>query len=253
MTHPLSKPGLAIGAATLALATAAHAQEPVSEQWQFEVGPALWATAASGYLRPSPAAPVAHFNDSFGNMRLNAASFSMDAGRGRWGVLANLAGIGQSRDSDPLRHGEPGRTKPDGTYSIAQLAGAYRLSSDPDTHFDLVAGVRFSSLDIDVTQPQSVAPFSCVKCSHNEHWTDGIAGFRVEHRLDRDLWITTYADYGGGGSNSTWQALLGASWRIDEDMNLKFGYRILSTDFRKTQLMYNLKTGGLYAGLGMRF
>jgi opacity protein-like surface antigen len=243
------------GAVMLAVAASAAvpAQEIPSENWQYEAGPTLWATSLSGYLRPSPRAPVAHFNSDFSDMRLNAAVFSFEAGKGRWGVLAELYGIDQSQASDPLQHGQDGKSVPDGSHSLVQLAGLYRLSFDPATHFDLLAGIRYSSLDMDVTQPQELAPFSCAKCSHNEHWTDVIAGFRVQHKLADHWWLDAYGDYGSGDSKSTWQARLGATYQIDDGISAKFGYRILSTDYETNQLLYNLKTSGLYAGISMRF
>lgn len=243
----------ALPAALACFAAAAPAQEIPAPDWQFEAGPDIWATGVSGYIRPSAAAPVAHFNDSFSDMRLNAAVIHVEAAQGPWGVLATLYSIDQSRESDPLQHGLPGKTSPDGTMNVVDLAGAYRLSDDPETHFDLLAGIRYYSLDLDITQPSSVANVSCLKCMHNEHWTDGIAGFRAEHRLSRDWWINTQADYGGGGSKTTWQALIGLTWHFDEDMTARFGYRVLSTDYEISRLEYNLKTSGLYAGIRMRF
>jgi hypothetical protein len=229
------------------------AQEIPAQDWQFEAGPSIWATGVSGYLRPSAGAPVAHFNDGFSDMRLNAAIIALEAGRGRWGGLATVYSIDQSHDSDPLQHGQPGKTSPDGTMNVVDLLGAYRLSDDPDTHFDILVGIRYSSLDMDITQPASLAQVSCLKCRHNEHWTDGIAGFRADHRLSPDWMLNVQADYGGGGSKTTWQALIGTTWRIDDGMAAHFGYRVLSEDYEITRLYYKLKTAGLYAGLTMRF
>ncbi|MGZ5201462.1 MAG: hypothetical protein ACXWC4_16990 [Telluria sp.] len=243
----------AIPAVLACMAVAAQAQELPTQDWQYEAGPSIWATGVSGYLRPSPAAPVAHFNDGFTDMRLNAAILHVEAGRGPWGVLADIYSIDQSRDSDPLKHGQPGKTSPDGTFNLLDLVGAYRMSNDADTHFDLLVGIRYSSLDLDVTEPASLAQISCTKCHHNEHWTDGIAGFRVEHRLLPDWWLNAQADIGGGGSKTTWQGLIGVTWHFDDGMSAKFGYRVLSMDFENTRLYYNLKTAGLYAGLMMRF
>jgi hypothetical protein len=250
----LSKTVVRAGAVLFFAAPAAVlAQQDKDQEWQYEAGPTLWATSLSGYLRPSPVAPVAHFNSGFSDMRLNAAGFGFEANKGRWGVLAAITGIDQQQHSEPLQHGHDGKTTPDGSHSVGELAGMYRLSYDSVTTFDLVAGIRYTSLDMDITQPPQMAPFSCAKCSHNEHWTDAIAGFRVKHQLAERWWLDAYADYGGGGSKSTWQARLGATWQIDDGINARFGYRVLSTDYETNQLLYNLKISGIYAGMTMRF
>jgi opacity protein-like surface antigen len=256
MTIASPKALLAAGAAACALlgAPCARAQQPPdSEEWKFEVGPWIWATGVSGYIRPSANAPIAHFNNSFSDLKLNAAILNFDARMKNWGVLADIISIEQSHDSDQLRREVPGKSMPDGTYSVFDLAGAYRLSFDPDTRFDLLAGIRYSSLDMDVNQPAYVAPASCLKCVHNEHWLDGIAGFRVARKLTDGWWLDAWADVGGGGSKTTWQALLGATWQVDEDITARFGYRLLSVDYEKVQLYYKIKTSGIYAGMGMRF
>jgi hypothetical protein len=251
--HIRSPSQVAVLAVFSSLPLATYAQQIPAPDWQFEAGPNIWATGVSGYLRPSAGAPVAHFNDSAADMRLNAAIIQLEAGQGRWGGLATLYSIEQSRDSEPLQHGVPGKTSPDGTMNVVDLLGVYRLSDDPDTHFDLLAGIRYSSLDMDVTQPASLAQVSCIKCMHNEHWTDGIAGFRAEHRLAPNWWLNTQADYGAGGSKTTWQGLIGMTWQFDEGTSAKLGYRVLSTDYEVPRLYYKLKTSGIYAGIVMRF
>lgn len=242
----------ALGAASPAWAQL-PGQYPVDEEWHYDVGPIIWATSVTGDLRPSARSPVAHFENSFSDMKVNAGGFGVEARLGPWGVLGSIVSIGQSHDSEPIQAGSNGKSMPDGTFSVLQLAGAWRLSSDPNTLFDLLAGVRYSSLDMDVNQPAFVAPVSCVKCHHNEHWTDGIAGFKVEHRMFDRWWVTTYADIGGGASKTTWQAMLGARVQFDDGVSGNFGYRVLAIDYQKTELQYNLKTSGIYAGVTMQF
>lgn len=242
-------------AALFALAAAgpACAQFPLDDDWSYDVGPIIWATSTTGDMRPSVRSPLAHFSNSFSDMKLNAGGFGIEARSGPWGVLGSIISIGQTHDSEPLEKGSSGKSMPDGTFTVLQLAGAWRLSSDPNTLFDVLAGVRYWSLDEDINQPPSVAPLSCVKCHHNEHWTDGIAGFKVEHRMSERWWVTAYADVGAGASKTTWQALAGVRYQFDDGVSGNFGYRVLSVDYEKTQLLYNLKTSGIYGGVTMQF
>lgn len=89
----------------------------------------------------------------------------------------------------------------------------------------------------------------------NKDWVDPYVGVRVQHPLS-DRWaLTGYADVGGfgAGSDLTWQAAVGASYRISDRMNLKFGYRYLYVDYDKNGYVFEMTQDGLYVGLGIRF
>jgi opacity protein-like surface antigen len=84
---------------------------------------------------------------------------------------------------------------------------------------------------------------------------DPYIGVRVQHPLTDRLTVVGYADVGGFGvgSDSTWQALVGASYEFTKTISGKFGYRYLSVDYDKGGFLYDMANSGVYAGVGFRF
>jgi opacity protein-like surface antigen len=50
-----------------------------------------------------------------------------------------------------------------------------------------------------------------------------------------------------------WQLIAGANYDFKENMSAKFGYRIVRMDFEEPDFLYNMKTSGVYVGLGILF
>ena len=48
-------------------------------------------------------------------------------------------------------------------------------------------------------------------------------------------------------------AIGGINYAISPTTIAKFGYRYLKVDYRRDDFLYNMGTGGFYAGIGMRF
>lgn len=71
-----------------------------------------------------------------------------------------------------------------------------------------------------------------------------------------DRWsLTGYGDIGGFGlgSDITWQLSAGASYEFTKSVSGVFGYRIFYADYDKSSFLYDMKSEGLYAGVGIRF
>src|SRR5437773_4488215 len=83
-------------------------------------------------------------------------------------------------------------------------------------------------------------------------WVDGFVGARIQYPIAPQWSLVGYADLGGGGSNFTWQGIAGVNYAISPTMTARFGYRYLKIDYHRSDFLYNMATGGFYAGIGMR-
>jgi hypothetical protein len=236
------------GAAALSLAVPASAwAEPpgFANAWQVEATPYVWASGVAGDAQLG-LIPDADYSDNSG--KLNSGILSIEAGQGESGLMLDVFHSKISQDSDLMAGGKFGRARLEGKHDIFQLAGATRLTGgDPDLFIDFVGGLRFGKLELDQrltgTEP----------CSGRENWTNGFIGLRVMERMSERWWMVLYGDAGGGGNHTSWQGQLGANFRMSDAATFKFGYRMLGIKSEKPQFDYDLHTGGVYAGLGMRF
>jgi len=65
--------------------------------------------------------------------------------------------------------------------------------------------------------------------------------------------LVGYFDFGAGSSNWTFQGIAGINYQISKNFIIKGGYRYLMIDAEDSALVYDVKVGGPYIGLGIRF
>jgi hypothetical protein len=247
MKTPSLKACLLHGAAALCLAVPACASaEPpgAPSRWVVEVTPYLWSSGLSGNARIG-AADSAHYADDGG--KPDSAILSVEAGQNDSGLILDVFHTRLAHDAVPLAGGNPANTRIDGRQDVVQLTAVARGADDLGLFIDLVGGVRYMSVDAG-QQPAGGAPFR-----DKVHWANGFIGFRVQQMISERWWLVTYADVGGGVNTQSWQGQLGLDFRITNATTFKMGVRVLGLKYDKPEFMYDLRSGGLYAGLGMRF
>lgn len=222
---------------------------------QYEITPYLWAAGVSGTTRIGPRAPInddALFSDITDSIS-GGFMGTFEARKDRWGALFDVFYIKLSKDSQPLLGGRLGTASAEFKETIYQLAGTYRVSDDPATAVDVLLGVRYPTSEADLTfSPSQLLPGGASR-SGKKSWTDGFVGVRIGYKLSDKWSLIGYADIGGGGTEKSWQLLAGVNYRFSDALSAKFGYRILNNDFDEPDFLYNVKTGGFYGGLGIRF
>ena len=241
--------------AALAAGTIGTASAQGSSEWQFEATPYLWSAAMRGDTQAGNL-PRTHVDMSFGDILENLdAGFmgAFEARKGRWGFLLDAIYMKVS-DAATSTQG-PLTVAADATVKQWMYAGAvaYRISDGP-TLVDLIGGARYSKLRVKAVIDASLFGLAGrTERTGNKSWTDGYVGVRVQAPIAERWTVVGYADVGGGGSDSTWQAALGAQYAYSKDVVLKFGYRYLSVDYDKGGFLYDMDSAGVYLGAGFRF
>lgn len=235
----------------------AQESPPAQSEWQFEATPYLWAAGMNGWTRLGARTPTAKIDPSFSDVWSNldiGAMGSFEARNGRWGVLFDSVYVKLSGNSEPLPGGVLGSLRVGLKQAIIQLAGAYRVLDSTVTPVDVLAGARYTYLSGDLSFTNgSVLPGGGGGWSNNASWTDGFAGVRGTWVITDKWSVMGYADVGSGGTRYSWQFLTGANYSFTKSIVGKLGYRIISMDYEKTGFLYDVKTSGLYAGVGIRF
>ena len=174
------------------------------------------------------------------------------------GVYFKLADQGAKSVSGPFGH-----VTVNGALSLTTKMYVYQGTLgyrvlDSATAVDLLAAARYTKLELDAdvvvtTTPGIVFPGGARSAGGSQSWTDAVVGVRVEHELNDQWSLLGYADVGAGGSDLTYQLILGANWTFAKDYTVKIGYRQLYWDYADDGTVWDMTASGPYLGLGIRF
>lgn len=229
---------------------------PSADEWKFEVTPYFWAAGMNGWSRLGARGPTAKLDASFSDVWKNldfGAMGTLEARKGRWGILFDSIYVKLQQTSDPLAGGALGNAKLKVSQTILQLAGAYRVLESEKTPIDVLAGVRYTYLDGDISFSRSDLLPAGVSRGNNANWTDGFVGLRGSYALTDKWSLIGYADVGAGGTKHSWQLIAGTNYNFTKSIVGKVGYRIISMDYDKQDFLYDVRTSGVYMGVGIKF
>lgn len=101
--------------------------------------------------------------------------------------------------------------------------GGYNMVNTDKTRLDVIAGMRYFSLGVDVSL--AINNNDILKLSPSVEHYDAIIGLRGEYNLSENWYIPYQFDIGGGDSDLTWQADTSLGYRFDwGDILLTYRY-----------------------------
>ncbi len=243
-------------------ASAAADEAPQKDGWQF--GADIYGWAPGFGIKTTGGENVdIDFDDV-----IKALKFTFQGGvsarKGRWSLSTDVIYMSLKHDSSSsvtATVGPSGReinVDADVTvrltgWIVSPLVG-YTFLDNGKLRTDVVAGARYlwlkPDLELDVEGP--------LKPRHNrisesgDVW-DGIVGIRGDLNIDNKWYIPYYADMGTGDSTFTWQAMIGAGYRISKAMDVVAAYRYLYWNFDDNKVLDSLDASGMLIGLRFRF
>jgi opacity protein-like surface antigen len=135
--------------------------------------------------------------------------------------------------------------------------GAGRRVVDDRSKVDVLAVARYTSLEttlgLKLTTGPPLLPDGSRSISIKESWWDAAIALKGKLPIAQKWDLTGYADVGAGGSDLTYQIMLGVNWQFSKVFSAKLGYRYLYQDYRKNDLVWDMATSGATLGLGIRF
>lgn len=221
--------------------------------WRFEASPYLWAAGMKGDVgvgRLQANGVEATFPDIMRSLRAGFMG-SLEGRKDRWGFY--LDAIYMQIDQDhPAPHGFVGDVQARSTQQGYTGAATWRAVEGP-TLIDLLAGARASEIKLDLDVSSSALAPQGRSAVKSRRWVDGFVGVRVTRPVSERWSVTGYADIGAGGSESSWQLAAGAEYAFSPGSSAKFGYRLLKVDYHRDDFLYDMSSGGFYAGVAFRF
>ena len=216
----------------------AVAEDPVSEDWQFQVAPYVWALAAEGdaTVKGRTFDVDLSFKDIVEELNYGVM-LDGEARKGRVGVIANIlyANLGDEENVGGIK------IDPDINLFWGSFAGYYRLGpwdldsaagdDGPQLIIDPYVGVRYTYLDVDLDIGGGP------NLGGDQDWVDPIVGLRTLWQLTPRWGVTAGGDIGGFGvgSDFQWMATGLVSYRFglfgENNSRFLFGYRALHQDY----------------------
>jgi len=245
--------------AAFALSTAAalpsFAQE-AQDDWKVSLTGYLWAPAYDNDVKDSVTGQTsessADFGDILGNLRSVPIIVKAEAQYDRVGVIGDLIYL-------PLSQGRtvnrpilgPIKSKADVTTTTATLAGFYRVYQTDQLNIDLLGGLRYVKLKLDLDVNGPGAGFSR---DASGSFTEAIIGARATQRLGTKTSVTAYGDYGGfGGSKTVWQLIGTVNYQWTSHVTAFGGWRYFAIEIDKDRLSSDVTMSGPVFGATYRF
>lgn len=223
-----------------------------SDDWQFEIAPFLWAT----YLRydasvgPIGASGDVDFTDLASILDMGF-SLHAEARKNRFGAFLEGSYILSSADDRANVGPVPVLgIKAEAELALTQitLGGMYRLG-EPGRTLDLMAGVRYTQLDADM----SIGPF--LNPSFTKEFLDPMVAARLRWDYAEKWRLALRGEAGGFGVDTelTWGLQGTIGYRLRENVVLEVGYRYFDMELEKGPLHLEQQVHGPIIGLAISF
>lgn len=214
-----------IGCVVIALGSSAMAQNPDGEDKRNRLALYLWATGINGDITiQGTQVPVdVSFGELFDDVEI-AGSIHYERSAGRWVALVDGTYIDMEADFTDPGSGMPGVQAT--TFQLWEAAAVRRWGPGGNkTYFDLLFGLRYWDLDLDITISGMPA------ASGSKSWVDGMLGARVFVPMSKKWLFSGRMDVATGGSDITWNGSALFTWKATNLLSLILGYRYLILDY----------------------
>jgi hypothetical protein len=229
-----------------------------ADQWEFKLAPYVWLTGQNGIVATLPGLPPADvdidfYDDIWGNINL-AGMLVGEARKGRFGLFADIVYTDIEME-DPVPYGILYSAIDSQTKSwMVSIAGLYRLAEQQNRFLDAIAGVRYWSVDTDLTLKAGLLPERSI--SNSEDWFDPLIGLKGFTPIGSSRFFVSSAIVIGGfgaGSDFMWDASVNFGYQWTKGFSTTLGYRYLDVDYEKDDFLYDVVQDGITLGLSWRF
>jgi hypothetical protein len=228
-----------------------------NDTWHFQLAPYAWLAGQNGTVATLPGLPPADididfWDDILGN--INGALFLVgEARKDRLGVFMDIAYV--DIETDNATPGPYFSSVVSTTESwMVSAAGFYRMVEKPGAFLDVLAGLRYWSVDSILDLRPGLLPGR--KVSNQEDWVDPLVGLKGFSSLGESKFFLSGGLFIGGfgaGSDFMWDASVNLGYQWTETFSTTVGYRYLDVDYEEDGFLYDVAQDGPTLGLSWRF
>jgi hypothetical protein len=239
------------------LYTPARADSGGENKWNFQLGTYAWLAGQSGTVSTLPGLPPADIDIDFSDDivgNISGAFFLVgEARKGRWGIFTDIAYVDIEIEDESL---EPYFSNLEsGTKSwIVSAAGLYRMIERPRAFLDVIAGVRYWSVESTLDLSAGILPAR--KISNKESWVDPLVGLKGLSFFGESRFFASGGLAIGGfgvGSDFMWDVNGNLGYQWTKTFSTVVGYRYLDVDYEEDEFLYDVAQHGPVLGLSWRF
>jgi hypothetical protein len=197
-------------AGALLTSSALYANE--TSNWQHELTVYGWLPTLDGTLTFKVPGEPDDSTDSNAIDSLDSVFMgSYEARKNEWSFLADVIYLKMSGDTQGLNPNI--NLDLELTAKMFAFYGGYNLSDANNMRVDVIGGMRYFSLGLDVTRSGGRI-LNGTLSSDIENY-DAVIGIKGEYTINADWYIPYQFDIGGGDSDLTWQANASLAYRFD--------------------------------------
>ena len=239
----------------------ACAESDGGKKWHFQLAPYAWLAGQEGKVASLPPLPPADidvdfYDDVLGNIK-GALMLVGEARKGRYGLVMDVAYTDiEMEEPTPLGilySAVNSRTKS----WMVSVAGLYRLVERQNRFLDVIGGVRYWSVDSELTLKGPQFPsLSERSISNKEDWVDPLVGLKGWTPIgESNFFVSGFFLIGGFGvgSDFMWDANINLGYQWTKGFSTTLGYRYLDVDYDDDGFLYDVAQSGLTLGLSWRF
>lgn len=246
---------------TMVLCFAADAESDETEKWNFQLTPYAWLAGQNGKVATLPPLPPADLDVNFYDDvldKINGAIMLLgEVRKGRFGFVMDIVYSDiETEDPTPLGifySALNSRTK---SWMVSG-AGLYRLLEAQNRFLDFIGGVRYWSVDSELTLKGPQFPFLSERSlSNKEDWVDPIIGLKGFLPIGESKFFVSGSFVIGGfgvGSDFMWDAMINFGYQWTTGFSTTIGYRYLDVDYENGGYLYDVAQHGTTLGLSWRF
>lgn len=236
--------------------------EVEDDAWNHSLAVYLWGAGIDGKTAQGADVSVS-FQDIANNLEFGAMA-AYQARKGKWSLLTDVIYLDLSAseqlDLIPPKGGTfinvTTETQLDVKSWVVHLAGGYTLYDDgEDTITDVIFGVRYLDLSTDLLFNFDLGTPEMdltVPLSESGDVLDAIIGLRGNISLGPRWFVPWGANIGAGGSDLSWQALVGVGYKASSLVDIALTYRYLKFEL-DDELVDELSFSGPMLGAIFRF
>jgi hypothetical protein len=227
-------------------------------QWTFLIAPYLWVPGMDGDVgikgrETDVESSVSDTVDLLKDHLEAAFILHLELWSGNWGGWLDINTYTLEAD----RNGRITDAEAELTQTIVEAAVAYRFDMGDGWLIEPFAGLRYSSLEIDLEIEVVGQPL--FDRDADEGWLDPIVGVRTHVEVTDWLSLRLRGDIGGFGvgSDLTWSITAGGDFHLTDWFSVFLGWRWLDTDYEdgsgNSKFEYDMLQSGPILGLVFRF